>query len=187
MFCPKCGKENAGQSRFCYACGATLPTITTGPDVQRTVAWSIPDVYAGFWRRFAAALLDGILINIVSLAFYIPLGFPFGVEEREFGEPAGLTPAFWGASIGMLVLGWLYYSLMESSSKQATLGKMALGIKVTDLEGNRISFAKATGRHFAKILSSLILLIGYIMIAFTEKKQGLHDMMAKCLVVVKGE
>jgi uncharacterized RDD family membrane protein YckC len=74
---------------------------------------------------------------------------------------------------------------MESSSKQATLGKMALGIIVTDLEGQRISFGKATGRHFSKIVSGIILYIGFIMVAFTEKKQGLHDMMAGCLVVVK--
>jgi hypothetical protein len=72
---------------------------------------------------------------------------------------------------------------MESSTKQGTLGKMALGIKVTDLNGNRIDFSKASGRYFGKIISSIILCIGYIMVAFTQKKQGLHDIMAGCLVV----
>jgi uncharacterized RDD family membrane protein YckC len=81
--------------------------------------------------------------------------------------------------------GWLYFALMESSSKQGTLGKMALSIVVTDVNGNRITFGRATGRYFGKILSGLILYIGYIMVAFTEKKQGLHDMIAGTLVVNK--
>lgn len=72
---------------------------------------------------------------------------------------------------------------MENSATQGTLGKLALGIKVTDLNGRRIGFGRATGRHFGKFISTLTLLIGYIMVAFTQKKQGLHDMMAGCLVV----
>ena len=89
----------------------------------------------------------------------------------------------WGYPVGIL-LSWLYFAILESSSSQATPGKMALGIKVTDMNGDRISFARATGRHFAKWLSS-ILLIGYIMIALTAKKQGLHDLLASTLVVLK--
>ncbi len=79
--------------------------------------------------------------------------------------------------------GWIYEAAMESSSKQATVGKMALGLKVTDLEGRRISFPRATGRHFAKYVSGMALLIGYIMAGFTERKQALHDMIAGTLVV----
>ena len=82
-------------------------------------------------------------------------------------------------------MAWIYFAAFESSPKQATPGKMALGIKVTDLNGRRIGFGKATGRYFGKILSFIILGIGFIMIAFTEKKQGLHDKMAGCLVVNK--
>jgi uncharacterized RDD family membrane protein YckC len=82
-----------------------------------------------------------------------------------------------------IVINWLYYALLESSFKQATLGKMALGLKVTDMEGKRISFGQATGRYFAKILSGLILCIGYLMAAFTEKKQALHDIIVGTLVV----
>jgi uncharacterized RDD family membrane protein YckC len=84
-------------------------------------------------------------------------------------------------TIGLLG-SWIYEAAMESSSKQATLGKMALGLKVTDLEGRRISFARATGRHFSKIISGCILLIGYIMAGFTQRKQALHDMIAGTLV-----
>ncbi len=86
--------------------------------------------------------------------------------------------------LGFLVI-WLYFTLMESSSKQGTLGKMALGLAVTDLDGSRISFGRATGRYFGRIISSLIIGIGYIMAGFTDKKQALHDMMAGCLVIRK--
>ena len=81
------------------------------------------------------------------------------------------------------LVNWLYAALLESSSYQATLGKMALGLKVIALEGHRISFARATGRHFAKILSLLMFLIGFIMVGFTRRKQGLHDMLAGTLVI----
>ncbi len=80
---------------------------------------------------------------------------------------------------------WLYYAIMESSGKQATLGKLALSLKVTDLNGNKISFARATGRHFAKIITDFTFGIGYLMPLFTEKKQTLHDMIAGCVVVKK--
>jgi uncharacterized RDD family membrane protein YckC len=86
--------------------------------------------------------------------------------------------------MGSIALGWLYWAFMESSSKQATLGKMALGVIVTDYKGRRVSFGRATGRQLARFISSF-LLIGYIMAGFTEKKQALHDMVAECLVVVK--
>ena len=81
--------------------------------------------------------------------------------------------------------GWLYYALFESSKYGGTLGKMAVGIKVTDIEGRRVSFARATGRYFARIVTNMTLLIGYIMAGFTEKKQALHDILANCLVVKK--
>ncbi len=83
------------------------------------------------------------------------------------------------------VAAWLYFALMESSSRQATLGKMLVGIMVTDLDGGRISFGRATGRHFAMILSALTCYIGFVMAAFTERKQALHDMIAGTLVVRK--
>lgn len=82
-----------------------------------------------------------------------------------------------------IVVSWLYYALSESSPKQATLGKQALGIVVTDLNGKRISFGKATGRYFGKYLSTITLFIGYLMAAFTDKNQALHDIMAGTLVV----
>jgi uncharacterized RDD family membrane protein YckC len=134
-------------------------------------------MYAGFWIRFVAAFLDGIILFILG-------GVTGGIVGAILGGAGVNTDAIGaiGSLIG-LVIGWLYYAYQESSPKQATLGKQALGISVTDLEGKRISFGRATGRHFAKWLSALILLIGYIMAGFTEKKQGLHDIVAGTLVV----
>ena len=130
--------------------------------------------YAGFWRRFAAWLIDYILVGVVTGILVAILG--------AIGDDAGTGLGYFLSVIGSL----LYYSVLESSANQATVGKMALGIQVTDLQGNRISFGRALGRTLAKILSGLILLIGYIMAAFTAKKQGLHDMIAGTLVVKKG-
>jgi uncharacterized RDD family membrane protein YckC len=129
--------------------------------------------YAGFWRRVAAALIDGILVAVVS---WIVTGIFSGISDG-----AEVT-----AQILVLIAAYGYYAGMESSSYQATVGKIALGIQVTDLSGNRISFLRALGRNLAEILSALILLIGYIMVAFTPKKQGLHDLIAGTLVVKKG-
>jgi len=135
-------------------------------------------VYSGFWRRVAASLIDSVILGVVGAILGIVLGVAMvsgGTDDTEVVELTG--------NVVGIFLGWLYYALMESSSKQATIGKMVMGIKVTDLEGNQISFARASGRHFGKIISSLILAIGYLMMLWTEKKQTLHDKMAGCLVV----
>ncbi len=164
--------------------------------------------YAGFWRRFVAYIIDQILIGAVNFAILLPLYLIFGLGVFAFENFEGFekfsnvnstvqyedeyTAAFVIAIIFValivggisIIIQWLYYALMESSSKQATLGKMVLGIKVTDMNGNRISFGRATGRYFGKIISGLILNVGYIMAAFTQKKQALHDLMANCLVIL---
>lgn len=141
--------------------------------------------YAGFWIRFVAALLDGLIIGAAQSILVAPFfGFPWNQERvDEYGDPIMFSGAIATTWLVSLVGGWLYGALMESSAKQATVGKMALGLKVTDLNGNRLTFANATGRHFGKYLSAIILGIGYIMAGFTAKKQALHDVMADTLVV----
>ena len=129
--------------------------------------------YAGFWRRVGAFILDGFVVGIVTVPLTLALGG---------GDPGSSNYSPEASSVSAAIT-WLYFALMESSAKQATVGKMALGIMVTDLEGRRIGFGRATGRHFAKILSGLILGIGFLMVAFTERKQGLHDILAGALVV----
>ena len=155
-----------------------------------------PVTYAGFWKRFLAYIIDAIVLSIVSMILVIPFFIMAGIgamgSDSDYGNGAGV--AMMMAMLGgyiliaillVMVAGWLYYALMESSAKGATLGKMALGIKVTDMNGNRISFGRATGRYFGKIISGLIIYIGYIMAGFTQQKQALHDIMAGCLVINK--
>lgn len=138
----------------------------------------------GFWWRFLAYFIDGILVNIGTsiISGIFGLGLGTSMAMIESGQEAVFTSALMLSVILNLVLTWLYFALMESSAMQATVGKLAVGLIVTDLKGNRISFAQATGRYFAKILSAMILMIGFIMAAFTTRKQGLHDIIAGTLV-----
>jgi uncharacterized RDD family membrane protein YckC len=141
--------------------------------------------YGGFWRRFAAYFIDSIILqiamSIVGAVFGVSLGINGMTGNADVANAAalGMVGTVWIISF---VGTWLYFALLESSSMQATLGKLALGVIVTDLNGDRISFARATGRYFAKIVSTIILFIGFIMAAFTERRQGLHDLMAGTLV-----
>lgn len=142
--------------------------------------------YAGFWRRVAAYIVDSLImvVPIFIVGFVVGLIVMSDVKTHQ-----GLALAYriseLVTKIFTLLIGWIYFATMESSSKQGTFGKMALGIKVTDMDGNKISFGKASGRFFGKILSALILFIGFLMVGFTKKKQGLHDIMADTLVLKK--
>jgi uncharacterized RDD family membrane protein YckC len=120
--------------------------------------------YAGFWERFAAMLIDGFILVI-----------PNYILQYVAGDTAG--------SVISLVMYWLYFALMESSDMQATPGKKALGLRVTDVDGSPVSFGQATGRFFGRYLSMLIIFIGYLMMIWDDRKQTLHDKMASTLVV----
>ena len=194
--CNKCGAQNAAGAQFCSRCGTptsaaagVVPTPVSGSSYSAP-ATSYPSVapvagvgYGGFWIRVVAAIIDGIILRVVVSPVTMIFG-GLGMAGRMSGLPhAGLALLGGGVTFIVLVFGsWLYEAFMESSSYQATLGKMIFGMKVTDLNGNRISFERATGRHFAKWLSGIILGIGYIMVGFTERKQGLHDLLAGTLV-----
>lgn len=141
--------------------------------------------YGGFWRRVFAYFLDSLILTIVGgiiagALFGSAAGLVALVEDRE-RNPL-LAGTFMTAQAASLLLNWLYFAGLESSSLQGTLGKKAMGMIVTDLDGRRISFARATGRYFAKYLSALILLLGFVMVAFSSRKQGLHDKLAGTLV-----
>lgn len=135
--------------------------------------------YAGFWKRFGAYLIDTI---ILAIPLWI-LMFALVGGAVLSGSPDAASGAIGVLWLVSLAAPWLYFALFESSSWQATPGKRALSIKVTDEHGRQLSFGRATGRYFGKFLSALILLIGFFMAGFTEKKQCLHDMIASCLVV----
>ena len=194
MFCTKCGTVNADQARFCAGCGSPISPVAS---VQGAVAASPapafsqtrPVLYAGFWRRFVAMIIDGLVFTPLLLIVVLTSGL-LGIAMQPRVDLEGLAGAFFGIGVltFMLLLfvgNWLYHTAMESSHHQATLGKKALGIIVTDMSGNRISFARANGRFFGKWVSGMIMNIGYLMAAFTEKKQALHDILAGCLVVMK--
>ena len=140
--------------------------------------------YAGFWLRLVSYIIDMIVL--------FPVGIVIGIVIAPFlavaaTSPEGLPELTGGAqavsNLISMATAWLYFSLCESSAWQATLGKKALGLKVVDMQGQRISFLRASGRHFAKIISAIILFIGFIMAGFTERKQALHDIIASCLVI----
>ena len=138
--------------------------------------------YAGFWKRYAAFCID--IVILVSAA----LGLIF-LAVSSSHPISGVPPSvlYLLHLINFILMPCLYFAGFESSSFQATPGKMVVGIKVTDMDGNRISFGRATGRHFSKILSNLSFSVGYLMAAFTRKKQGLHDIGVECLVVNKSK
>lgn len=141
-----------------------------------------PVRYGGFWLRWVALVIDSIVLSI-------PIGFLYFAGAVALGSGGGpdtnpVAVLFFLFLICMSIIAtWLYFALMEASPAQGTLGKRALGLKVTDEAGRRIGFGRATGRYAAKFLSGILFNIGYIMAAFTERKQGLHDMIAKTLVV----
>ncbi|MBN1990904.1 MAG: RDD family protein [Bacteroidales bacterium] len=156
--------------------------------------------YAGFWLRFAAYLIDSLVMSAGGLIIAIPLifgivGFAVGLDDIDRPEDflesgkwmylGGIIGLILLASLLGLVMGWLYYALMESSKHGGTLGKIAVGIKVVDMNGNRVSFGKATGRYFSRIVTNMTFLVGFIMAGFTDKKQALHDIIASCLVVIR--
>lgn len=143
-------------------------------------------VDAGFWKRFAAYTIDGFLLGIAGYAIQLPLLMAIG-----FGAGMSSKPDFGAGAVLMLILAYLipiamqmvYYAWFHSGERQATLGKRAIGIKVTGMQGERISFARGIGRYFAFLLSGFTIGIGYLLAAFTERKQALHDMIASTYVV----
>ena len=138
--------------------------------------------YGGFWVRVGAYLIDAVILFIVQFAIV----FAFG-ETITTTSATGFSTNTQSDSpllnLLLLILGIAYFAGFESSARQATPGKSAMGLVVTDLDGRRISPLRAIGRYFAKILSGIILLIGYIMVAFTARKQGLHDIICSTLVL----
>jgi uncharacterized RDD family membrane protein YckC len=146
--------------------------------------------YAGFWQRFLAVVIDYIIMYIPGLIINSALGVNaamtdlIGTEDPEVMMNF-LTGTFMVAALLSIVVNVAYYAYFESSEKQATFGKQALGLVVTNLNGERISFLNAVGRYFARVISAFTLAIGYLIQPFTEKKQALHDMIAGTLVYKK--
>ncbi|MGZ4830521.1 MAG: RDD family protein [Candidatus Angelobacter sp.] len=203
IFCSKCGAQNAGMAQFCQNCGLGLSSglapvqaaaparaYAPAPPVAYTAVPASP--YGGFWIRLLAHLIDHVILGAVAAPLFFIMVLPAALrvvhEAERNQEPspelifAILSSVF--IYVALAFAGqWLYEALLTSSSWQGTIGKRVLRLKVVDEAGNRISFGRATGRFFAKILSSMFFCIGFLMIAFTERKCGLHDMLAGTMVV----
>jgi len=191
-----------GQSQVAGYASIAPPLVQPAGPAQVTPHWQPAPVvaYAGFWLRFVAHILDGLIIGlpVVIVVMIIVLSSGFGAFLHNLPNPpnppdpdevASTLGAAFFVGIGLIVLvaflgSWLYYALFESSSWQATPGKKVLNIFVTDMNGAPVSFGRATGRYFSKFVTQLIPLgIGYMLAGLTERKQALHDMIASTLVL----
>jgi uncharacterized RDD family membrane protein YckC len=213
-FCHKCGRPVEGAAPLAQTPPAPPATYASQPAAPPQVyspiggaqAYAPAPVaahYGGFWIRFVAYFVDYLIIGI-------PMAVIIGIAIFAFGAFGGLSAiknlsdntdpnqvqqqimSLIGPLLGAyallfvfgIVIGWLYFALMESSARQATFGKAMLSLKVTDANGNRLSFGHASGRFFSKIVTGLVPFgIGYIMAGFTAKKQALHDFIASTLVI----
>lgn len=115
-------------------------------------------VYVGFWRRLLACFIDGIILSVADWILPLP----------DFTQR---------------LLDLLYFVILPATAWQGTIGKLAVGAKIVDGNGDRISILRSVGRYFAQFLSGLLLFIGFIMIAFSAEKRGLHDWICDTFVV----
>jgi uncharacterized RDD family membrane protein YckC len=207
MFCVRCGIRLPDGAAYCPLCGipVALPADTSGAAASPPAGLPEPPtivpgepsavlaarVYGGFWRRFWSYVIDrfilGVVFTPVGFMILVPLVATESLGWTDTDLPAEAITSLLGAMLTVAFLAllgsWLYYALLQSSSRQATLGQMALGVRITDLEGRRISFARASGRHFATAITGLTLGIGYLLVLVTAKKQTLHDLIAGTVVV----
>jgi uncharacterized RDD family membrane protein YckC/Tfp pilus assembly major pilin PilA len=155
-------------ARYCASCGLPIEGVPAS-----SVASVNAPRYAGFWRRVAASFVDGLVVAGAAVAVLL------GLLAARVPEETAVTVTRLASAVGA----WLYSAVLTSSSWQATVGKRALHIKVTNAAGERIGFGRATGRYFAAILSALTLGIGFLMAGWNQRRRALHDMVAGTLVV----
>jgi uncharacterized RDD family membrane protein YckC len=184
VYCTACGTPIQPDALACSSCGAaaTIAAAAPPPLPPAVSAGGNGDiVYAGFLRRYVALFLDQLMVLVLILIPVLASGFRWNLFSEGYLEGLntgqGLYDLFW------LLIAPLYYAGTESSPLQATLGKRALGIKVSDSAGRRISFKQALIRWICALLSYLTLYIGFAMAAFTERKRALHDFIAHTVVV----
>jgi uncharacterized RDD family membrane protein YckC len=179
----------------CDSCGGSVPAnmvvqlgsrmvCTKCKDrVAREMAGAAPVArlrYAGFWIRFVAYIVDGILLNVVNTI----IGLPFGITPFSSDVDPAKAGMVLFVSFIQIVVGILYYTIFVGKAG-ATPGKMALGLKIVRSDGSPVGFGRACGRYFSYILSALIFAIGFLMIAFSDEKKGLHDIVCDTRVVYK--
>lgn len=215
MTCSKCGATLTTTSGFCPRCGQPIVGFSVGQAAPQNIPVSASAVtpayssattpaaiqagvgYAGFWLRLVASIIDGIVLAVPLTPIFLILLLP---AFRNFHNPQALQDTATMMRVFMPIMGtfllasaivsWLYWGLCESSSWQATLGKKALGLYVTDSDGNRATFGRTSGRFFAgrfiwsiPYLGGMYCLVDAICAGLTARKQAIHDMIAGCLVL----
>jgi len=183
VFCQSCGAENFDQNISCENCNEPLQSNNQKSNFRKNTQ------YAEFLPRVGATLLDGLFLGLIGCITGGGFGFLFVLlivnnldNDAQQGASLLFNIFLQFLSFG---IGAIYYITLETSTNQGTWGKQIVGIKVTDLEGNRITVGRALGRYFARALSGCTCGIGFLFPLFTEKKQTLHDMIAGCLSLKK--
>jgi len=189
LTCPRCGQALTDGARVCASCGEPVGdsppssepglAATARPAVRRSV------VYAGFWLRAVPYILDSLLIALVALlVIFVPLvergAIPMDVSWNWFATLNRQTTAI---RLLIFMMSWLYFASFESSPWQATPGKRLFRLVVTDLQGHRINFTRASGRYLGKLVFGVILTVGFVFAAFTPKKLAAHDLLASTVVL----
>lgn len=156
---------------------------------ENPVSMTAQPRYAGFWRRFIAAVLDQIILLVGRAFVYGAIGLIIYAMLFVFDARNQIDLVFriYAAILALVDfwITWIYFAAMESSTLQGSLGKLALGIRVSNTDMKRITFEQATARYFAKIISSLTIGVGYLLCAYSSKKQALHDFIGKTVLVVR--
>jgi len=197
VYCSQCGAPTIAGAVFCQRCGSRMTvapqSMTASHGVAVAQAPAIPvmpeSYYGGFWIRLAAHLIDHAVFGVLFVPAFFIFVFPAFIAAYHggFDQPGPPPPELVGSIAAFIVVAMcsrlLYEVLLTSSTWQGTIGKKLLRLKVTDDFGNRISLGRSIGRFFAKILSGAASYIGFIMIAFMDRKRGLHDVIAKTQVV----
>jgi uncharacterized RDD family membrane protein YckC len=188
MFCPRCGTWNPEGKLHCKLCGEGLQPGVAAIDPALLVAHdfavharNVP-VYGGFWRRAAALIIDSLVMFFPLATLRVLLGLDmmndWKVDSSEW----------WISAWTELVLSWLYGALLIAGPARGTLGMQVMDLHVTGLQGERVSFARATARYMAQFLSVFALMVGYVMQVFTRRRQTLHDLVSSTVVVrTRGE
>lgn len=187
MHCPKCGIIMLDDEFTCSNCGYLSDIAIAANMMEAEEYEKIIPYYAEFWRRLLALLLDMSFLIVGWMAFlgiiYGAMNLVFWVGDKSI-HISTLLPFIWGFGIILMVVThWFYFTVSESSSLQATLGKRIMKVIVTDLKEHRITLGKANLRYFCKIISLLLLFSGFIIAGFTEKRQALHDKIVGTIVL----
>jgi len=193
VYCTRCGTWTPDEGPTCARCGepiaAARPVTASAAAVAAvaapaaTFAASLETVprYGGFWRRFWATVVDSLVLFFPDAILRVSFGLPtiFSLRAARDDEMAALLTVL---SIST-ALGWLYGAGLESSAAQGTLGQQLMNLRVCDTNLRRVTFARATARHFGQVFSTLLCGIGYLFNLWTTRRQALHDMLAGCVLV----